>query len=413
MEAEEGGSSILEEFSSPSTFPHLILMVVISGFLYMVMNLDFYGLGDKGSLFFLSLAICYSISAIMYQTKLGRAVLGVQDDGEGIFKLIYWKKSARPLIFMVLSGIIVSFAFSIQLAEHNSKIRYFMGSLFLLMSLGQGISIVYGGIKVSNNRHLDYSRSRTSRLAAISRSSVVILAFFPLIWWYQLSTEVETGGSPYLSYEWLVQYCFLIVIGAMVYFLDRITVNSRNRDSVDGKNIDRFMMIMIASSCWHLFSTWRRSPWVQDPSSISILVEESILMGITIFLVVWSISNRGKDKGWRVFQGQSAIFWGVAFGYAYGGSVASLSSLGGSSLDLASITAVGHLITGITIILLLPRTLGLVGNVIRTEKIDSQDLPITNYNDLGENSKLATNGEGNSTELSIDPDQEDLVELLD
>ena len=90
-------------------------------------------------------------------------------------------------------------------------------------------------------------------------------------------------------------------------------------------------------------------------------------MAVTILIAVWTISNKGKDKGWSVFQGQSAVYWGICFGYAYGGSIASLSSLSEGVLDLVTITALGHLVTGLSAVVLLPITIGYVGFVGRVE----------------------------------------------
>ena len=126
-------------------------------------------------------------------------------------------------------------------------------------------------------------------------------------------------------------------------------------------------------------------------------------MAITIILAVWSISNRGKKKGWRVFQGQSAIFWGVAFGYTYGGSVASLSSISGGYLDMVSITALGHLITAFSIIVMLPLSIGLVGIVKKIETSSKEKFE--------EISKIYNPEKG--VEKENNSDDEDTVELLD
>ena len=126
-------------------------------------------------------------------------------------------------------------------------------------------------------------------------------------------------------------------------------------------------------------------------------------MAVTIILAVWSISNRGKKKGWRIFQGQSAIFWGVAFGYTYGGSVASLSSISGGYLDMVSITALGHLITAVSIIVMLPLSIGLVGIV---KKIET-----SSKGRLEEISKIYNPEKG--IEEENNSDDEEIVELLD
>ena len=194
--------------------------------------------------------------------------------------------------------------------------------------------------------------------------------------------------------------------------MDNITLTKRKRGSIDGRASDRFMMFIIATCCWHLFSAWRRNPFAQDPSQTSILIEEGVLMSITIVLAVWSISNRGKKKGWRVFQGQSAMFWGVSFGYAYGGSIASLSAVSGGFLDLVTITALGHLITAISIIIILPISIGLVGVVKRVDLAANGHNNQVNesINQVTEDLESAEDSTFSRTEEKV---SEDLVELLD
>ena len=84
--------------------------------------------------------------------------------------------------------------------------------------------------------------------------------------------------------------------------MDRFTSVKRDSGDVDGKARDRFMMIMLIFCSWHLFSSWRRSPFSPQPSSSSILIEEVLLMSLSIVLAVWSISKKGKLKYFRIFN---------------------------------------------------------------------------------------------------------------
>lgn len=90
-------------------------------------------------------------------------------------------------------------------------------------------------------------------------------------------------------------------------------------------------------------------------------------MSITIVLAVWSLSKKGHKRGWRIFQGQSAIFWGVCFGLAYCGSVSSLTVL--SEGSLMTTTAIGHAITAIVMLAMCPIALSRVG---LSEELEAQ-----------------------------------------
>ena len=162
---------------------------------------------------------------------------------------------------------------------------------------------------------------------------------------------------------------------------------------------------------------WRRNPLFVDSTTGSMLVEEGILMAVTILLAVWSMSNRGHKKGWRIYQGQSAVFWGIGFGYAYGGSIASLTAL--SEGSLLTTTAGGHLLTAIVMLAILPMAISRVGKPTSEE-------PETGVRVLGNREGLSASftpppsvwantleQRGVRDERPLETTQEDIVELID
>ena len=83
--------------------------------------------------------------------------------------------------------------------------------------------------------------------------------------------------------------------------------------------------------------------------------------------------------------------------------MASLSSISGGYLDMVSITALGHLITAFSIIVMLPLSIGLVGIVKKIE---------TGSEEKFEEISKIFNPE-NGIEKENNSDDEDIVELLD
>ena len=141
--------------------------------------------------------------------------------------------------------------------------------------------------------------------------------------------------------------------------MERYTKSSREEPGVDGIARDRVFFLIFITSCWHILSSWRRFPFTVDQSSFGLLLEESILMSITVILAVWSLSKKGHKKGWKIFQGQSAVYWGACFGFAYCGSVSSLTVL--SEGSLMTTTAIGHAISATVILAMCPIALSRVG----------------------------------------------------
>ena len=400
---DDGVEGVVESFVNPSTFPHILTLIFSTAILYLMMKIQLFGIDELGSIIFLSLAITYVLAAIINPSRLGKLLLNVNHENAGIFNLQYWIKSTKVMAVIAITCLAFSVLLTSQLEGDRKKVIFFMSSLFLLMSVGQAISITAGGINYSNGRKLKIRESKTGRLATASRTMVIILIFSPLVWWFGYTSEQNGQEISYVNLNWILQLVFIVSLGLIVILADKMTREKRRSEAIDGRAVDRFMMFILATCCWHLFSAWRRNPFVQNPNENSILIEEGFLMAITIILAVWSISNRGKKKGWRIFQGQSAIFWGIAFGYTYGGSVASLSSISGGYLDLVSITALGHLITAVSIIVMLPLSIGLVGLVKKIETSSKEKIE--------EISQIYNSA--NSIENEDNSDDEDVVELLD
>ena len=405
------GEGLLESFTNPSTFPHILLMILLSGILYALMKAGLFGLDENGSVIFLSLAISYIFIASANYTFIGR-VFNVDDQLRGVFNFQYLKVSVIPLFFVVLIGFIIILMIKFQTIINEKNIAIFMGSLFLVMSIGQSMSIVAGGINLSNRKkNLEIRGAKTGVFYSSARALTIALIFSPLIWFLGYASDRPSETSEYITFSWLLRAVFLIFLTIIVVFMDRFTSVKRDSGDVDGKARDRFMMIMLIFCSWHLFSSWRRSPFSPQPSSSSILIEEVLLMSLSIILAVWSISKKGKKGGWRIFQGQSAIFWGISFGYAYAGSVSSLSSISDGRLDLVAITGLGHLITSISILLLLPMSISLVGNIREEEESEGEErVDYSNEQEVGVSVPGIPIAHMNHTDISDNSDDE--VELI-
>ena len=64
-----------------------------------------------------------------------------------------------------------------------------------------------------------------------------------------------------------------------------------------------------------------------DLNHIQIFFEELSLMIFTVFIAIWSMTNKGFKSKLKLIDENNALFWGLAFGYAYAGSVAMLSNV--------------------------------------------------------------------------------------
>ena len=71
-------------FSDPSTLPHIVLLVIFSGSLYGAMSMDVFGSESQGAAIFVSLSLSYMVAALIRPSRLGKFLLTVESNGEGI-----------------------------------------------------------------------------------------------------------------------------------------------------------------------------------------------------------------------------------------------------------------------------------------------------------------------------------------
>jgi hypothetical protein len=225
----------------------------------------------------------------------------------------------------------------------------------------------------------------------------------PLVWWFGYGAGNPSNASYTDNTYWIL---FLIIIALIGVLLDRYTKGVRDRDGVDGAALDRAFFFIFITSCWHLLGAWRRSPIATEQSSAGMLLEEAVLMSISIILAVWSMAKRGERRGWRIFQGQSAVFWGIGFGFIYAGSITSLTAL--SEGSLLTTTAIGHAITALVMMGILPMCISWIGQP------DIEKIGVVNQPQSAEerNNSEHLPGVGKLTQEPTIMD-DDVVELLD
>ncbi len=241
------------------------------------------------------------------------------------------------------------------------------------MSVFQGFSLAYGWVVYGRKVQRIPRKSRVGRTFSFFRSIVAVAVFSPLVWWFGFGAENPRNAEFTEKIYWII---FLLMIGLLGVLLDRYSKSVREKEDVDGVALDRVLFFIFITSCWHIMGAWRRSPIATEQSSGGMLVEEAVLMSISIILGVWSMAKRGKKRGLKIFQGQSAVFWGIGFGFIYAGSISSLTAL--SEGGLLTTTAIGHSITALVMIGILPMCISWVGkpgivqgeNHLQKEEID-------------------------------------------
>ena len=80
-------------------------------------------------------------------------------------------------------------------------------------------------------------------------------------------------------------------------------------------------------------------------------------MIFTVFVAIWSMTSKGYKSKFRLITKENALTWGLAFGYAYAGSVAMLTTFFD---DIKIVMSIGHAVVIITVIYVHKLVLGSV-----------------------------------------------------
>ena len=396
--------SLLRIFSSPSTLPHLLSLGALSGFLFVAMKVDLFGSEIQGGIIFLSLSASYFFAALISPSRLGKWIFTVQHGNEGILNQNYWLggfSRLLPIIAMAGTFWLASNLLFVEGQLRNARI--FLALLFIAMSVFQGVSLAYGWVIYARKFQQSPRKSRIGGVFSFVRSLVAVIVFSPLVWWFGYGADNPSNAGFTENVYWIL---LLIIIALIGVILDRYTKSVRGREGVDGVALDRAFFFIFITSCWHLLGAWRRSPIAAEQSSGGMLLEEAVLMSISIILAVWSMAKRGEKGGWRVFQGQSAVFWGIGFGFIYAGSISSLTAL--SEGSLLTTTAIGHAITALVMMGILPMCISWIGQP------DISEIGLVNQPQLTEERDNLENFPG-VEKLTQDQTRmdDDVVELLD
>ena len=344
-------------FSDPSTLPHIVLLVIFSGSLYGAMSMDVFGSESQGAAIFVSLSLSYMIAALIRPSRLGRFLLTVETNGEGVLKKKYLTKGLIKTLPVIALASLIWYFFNIILTNENlNDLKLILAMMFIAMSLFQGLTLTVGWIEYGKKIRGPARDGRSGVNPPLFRIVISLLLLAPLVWWFGYGAVNPSNANFSTNVVWFI---FLMTVVFLGLLMERYTKSSREGAEVDGVALDRVYFLIFITSCWHLLSSWRRAPFTVDQSSVGLFIEESILMSVTIVLAVWSLSKKGIKRGWKIFQGQSAIFWGVCFGLAYCGSVSSLTVLSDGSL--MTTTAIGHAITAIVMLAICPIALSRVG----------------------------------------------------
>jgi hypothetical protein len=254
---------------------------------------------------------------------------------------------------LAISALIFAILASVLKDDGVGILGTILAGLFVVWSVGQARSF-RTGVNGWLSAGLTEAKLHSSRPLLSATIQIILIQITALLLiWLATFIDQKQGVSIFsaLKEGWL----FMLVSIATQVLMLWWTREQRSRAGEEkGLAVFSFKWMVIAQLfvTWHLLSIYRRG-WM-NPSEIATLVEEGILMIITVLLAIWALTSKSVKKENSVLNDRSALPMGIAFGYAYAGSVSMLTV---TFSDIRGVMMLGHSLTVLTILMLIKPTL--------------------------------------------------------
>ena len=146
--------------------------------------------------------------------------------------------------------------------------------------------------------------------------------------------------------DWIF-YVFLATISIILILTTKPLIESAD-DRLFRKKSFVWVTLCSLFIVWHGLTSYRKL-LITDSAGFGSLIEEVILMLLTIVMAIWSLTSSQAKSDFPLVTKDNALFVGISFGYAYAGSVAMLTSaLEGINMVIAA----GHGIAVLSLLVL-------------------------------------------------------------
>ena len=440
MEESEGVSEsptitdVVRNLLSPSTLPHVILLGLAGTILYLLSASDSDSLFAIGIAGYIGLSIGYALTAWMQEMDVIHRFSHFQaipkDTPFGEKLMLFFIRVFTSWISPILLGLIpfILIAGFLSSESGSEQVNYWamaLGGLFVVWSLAQGRALTTS-LRI-------FVEGRAVRIASIQRKSKrftsttlhmgIIGIFAALTYWAFVSGAKDTAEMSLLEKAGPITFAIAaIAIQAILfwYTTERRVIDSERKDTASfGFAWGLFMQLFVT---WHLLSALRR--FMDDGLGVLLIVEEFVLMVMTVIAAIWSLAKDTHRRGFKLFTKQNAIFWGLSFGMAYSGSIAMIAVLGSKLGDdvgmgvigMSATIGIGHLITAGTMMWIHAWRIGQLSRWLDTARDEQEDEEVESEEENDEvDEGTADTIEEEESELDIPAPvtEEDEIELVD
>ena len=340
--------SLARTLVSTSTMPHLFLITILSIVLYITSSAD--SLTNLSAMAFTSLSIGYGISALASNNSTVKKWITLDHQISDERPLIIRSMAKFKICIFPLGMAIVSFIAMLLLFSDNGImpigdgiLPLIMGSLFVVWSIVQGTSFTKWASSASA-KLTDKEKPTYLPMSVVFSIGVIALtsSFLAAIFYKIHDLDLSITGALFASLPF-TSLTVLVLIANVGYNWQQKKLASMKYRLHNFSN--RWTIICHVFISWHLLTLWRQI--FLDPTNIQVLFEELILMIFTVFIAIWSMTAKGYKSSFRPIHEENALSWGLAFGYAYAGSVAMLTTVFD---DITTVMQIGHAVVIIAVL---------------------------------------------------------------
>ena len=332
---------LLRTLLSFKTLPHVVALVLSSVFLYALANSS----PGMAAVAFASLAIGYSVTAMLSSIERIRSWTHLSEWGEERPNALKRLAFSFRILILPYSVAAVFFLLFIILTSESAPdvLALIMASLFVVWAVAQGRSFgawasaqsAKGTAKSASTSGQGYIGLAVLALGVVGFSGAAITVFASI----HKPTDIVLAQHPDL-------FPF-IGLSLLVFGLMNAATWKLRTEAMKNRSLRRFhfkwSIWIHLFVTWHLLTVYRHA--FMDIGDLEVYLEEIALMMFTVFMGIWSLTSKGFGAKFKLLNTENALPWGLAFGYAYAGSVAMISAAVG---DLRMVMMLGHIIAALT-----------------------------------------------------------------
>tara|TARA_B110000444_G_scaffold251081_1_gene278423 strand:+ start:1007 stop:2290 length:1284 start_codon:yes stop_codon:yes gene_type:complete len=334
--------AIIRSLLSPSTAPHLLLLVITASLLHIMAKV---GTEQIASFGFISFSVAYVLLAPASNKEVFRNLITFQQQEDSTFA-DSMKERFKILILPLAFGLVLWGVMAFTMGEGNTLsdigtiIPPALGFLFVAWAVAQGWFFAYAtsnSIKSPDTGTLK-DASTHSPIPSLVTTSTLMIAMTVIV---TEAFRLSLGSTQFSVWPYVASFAVFAVSVRITWSL-RQKASTHTATHAVAKRWFHVTQLFIT---WHVLSIVRS---IDSASSTTLIfVEELVLMILTVFMAIWALTSKADGRKSTLFTKDNALFWGVAFGYAYAGSVAMITSVFD---DLTAVLIGGHILVVATVV---------------------------------------------------------------